>query len=333
MHVVFCLLGAASCLLTYLLARELLPRATARVAGLLAAVYLPHVYFATRFDSENLFVPCLGLGMWMFVLHLKRGSVSWLLLSGLAFGAGALTRPFVLLLVPLLGLLLLFRSGTGFRRRLWVAASFTISFLVPVLPWTARNWMVHGKPVLIATNGGSTFYGSNNTIVATDWQLLGAWVSTTKLPGRDAIDATPNEIAHDALEWRLGIEWVRDHPSLMPQLVAAKFVRLWLPDVESANRKYVLLQLLTYTPFLLLILAGLWGIWRSSAYYNSPWLAIHLTILATVVTGLLFWGSPRFRDANTPLLMMYAAVGAQAFVLARRRTALANPAEVHAGVN
>src|SRR6516165_5509595 len=58
----FCLLGALSCLLTYLLARELLPEGPARLAAVLAAVYLPHIYFATVFWSENLFVPCLALG-------------------------------------------------------------------------------------------------------------------------------------------------------------------------------------------------------------------------------------------------------------------------------
>jgi heme A synthase len=37
----------------------------------------------------------------------------------------------------------------------------------------------------------------------------------------------------------------------------------------------------------------------------------HGIIAATIITALIFWGSPRFRDANLPLLMAYAAVGLQ----------------------
>src|SRR5579871_4881759 len=58
---VLCLLGAFACVLTYLLARELVAEGPARAAGLLAACYLPHVYFSAGFLSEALFVPCLTL--------------------------------------------------------------------------------------------------------------------------------------------------------------------------------------------------------------------------------------------------------------------------------
>lgn len=36
-----------------------------------------------------------------------------------------------------------------------------------------------------------------------------------------------------------------------------------------------------------------------------------LFLLASVVTAVLFWGGPRFRDGNAPLLMVYAALGAE----------------------
>ena len=47
-YVVFCLLGAAACVGTYGVARELLNDRQARWAGWLACFYVPHVYFATR---------------------------------------------------------------------------------------------------------------------------------------------------------------------------------------------------------------------------------------------------------------------------------------------
>ena len=39
----------------------------------------------------------------------------------------------------------------------------------------------------------------------------------------------------------------------LPLLGVYKFVRLWLPDLYSANKKYVALQVAGYTPFLILM--------------------------------------------------------------------------------
>src|SRR5206468_2031675 len=109
---------------------------------------------------------------------------------------------------------------------------------------------------LTTTNGGSTFYGGNNDRVAGETYSLGGWLSTTELPGRNQIEAAPDEVTHDRIEWRLGREWLSSHRSLLPKLLACKFLRLWLPDVDSKNKKYVFMQMVTYGPFLMLFALG-----------------------------------------------------------------------------
>jgi 4-amino-4-deoxy-L-arabinose transferase-like glycosyltransferase len=59
-YLLFCLLGAATAVVTYYLARELLPESLARISGFLLAVYFGHVYFATIFLSEGLFALCVA---------------------------------------------------------------------------------------------------------------------------------------------------------------------------------------------------------------------------------------------------------------------------------
>ncbi|MBV9868318.1 MAG: glycosyltransferase family 39 protein [Abitibacteriaceae bacterium] len=339
----FCLLGTLSCLLTYLLARELFSARQALLSTTLAVVYLPGVYNATVFASENLFIPCMALGLWFFIRYLKKPSSKLLILCGLTLGWGTLTRPFTLLLLPiLLGLLTLhqrrqqtkimphsaahpaLKIGAPARSSkgsvLAAGILFTVSFLMVVLPWTARNYAVYHKLALVATNGGSTFYGANNTRVLKELPHLGSWISTTELPGRSAIVATPDEVAHDKMEWKLGFAWVRQNLASMPLLCFYKFLRLWLPDVESGNKKYVFLQVVGYTPFLLLYIVGFIHCWRHRRYCTMPWWAVHSTLLATVLMALIFWGSPRFRDANMPILLLYATIGWEA-LRARRRSA------------
>jgi 4-amino-4-deoxy-L-arabinose transferase-like glycosyltransferase len=312
-YVLLCVLGALSCVFAYLLARELVSEGLARLAGCLAAVYLPHAWFATTFISENLFVPLLILGLWAFVRHLKRPSVGMLALSGLALGLATLTRPFGLLLVPLL-LGVLAVAWWRERRPLVVPSLvFTAAFAACIVPWVVRNERVHGRFVLIATNGGSTFYGGNNGRVVHEWRMFGNWISTTELPHRDLVAAAPDEVSHDKVEWRLGVDWLRENPGSVPLLVVLKTARLclWLPDFDGCSRREQALRIAMWAPFLVLLACGAWALLRDRTLRGTPWLALHATLLATFVTAWIFWGSPRFRDANLGLLMVYAAVGAR----------------------
>ncbi len=319
-YVLLCALGAASCLLTYALARELAGENSARWAGLLAAIYLGHIYFAFSFVSESLFVPCLALGGWLFIRFLKFGSIRTLALAGLVLGWATLTRPFGLLLLPMFLLLLAWFDLRQRRLRVVPGLVLAATFAAVILPWTLRNYLVHGELVLIATNGGSTFYGGNNSRVVSEPRHFGAWISTTDLPHRDLIDATPNEVAHDKMEWKLGLDWLREHPAQASLLVVFKALRMWwLPEFDAGLWQY-LLRIVAYAPFFVIIMLGLWRCVRERALRSGPWLVVHATLLATVVTCLIFWGCARFRDANVPFLMLYAVLGVE-YLVHRRRIA------------
>jgi 4-amino-4-deoxy-L-arabinose transferase-like glycosyltransferase len=308
-YLVFCALGATACVLTFLVASELLEPPLAVLAAFFSIIYTSSVYDATVFASENLFVVCLGLSIWLFLRYLRRGSFLDLFLSAVSIGWGILTRPFALLLIPLFVSVLLFRMWKSKRIHLLPAVLCVVIPLAMLAPWTIRNYEVFHRFDLEANNGGSTFYGGNNDRVLHDPHYYGGWISTTELPYRDLIDATPNEIAHDKEEWHLGIQWVESNARSMPLLCSYKLVRLWLPDIASDNRKYVVLQLIGTTPLIVLTLIGLFRCLSSRRYWTQNWVVAHGVMAATVLTALIFWGSPRFRDANLPVLMVYAAVG------------------------
>ena len=309
-YLLFCVLGALACVLTYLLAREVLTDGGAGPAGMLAAVYLPHAYLAATFFSENVYVPCLALGLLLFVCFTKTRRLGLASAAGLVLGWAALTRPGALLLMPLLVAVLAGSDLQVKRFRPFGYVALTVSVLAVILPWTARNHEVHGKWVLIATNGGTTFWGGNNDLVLNEhMQHLGYWVPSTMLPNRDLIDAAAeeSEVARDAMEWRFGKEWVRSHLASMPLLELYKFVRLWwLPDYGEGNRW---LRIVSYVPFCLLWLAAALRTLRRPACWTVPWQVLHASTLAVVGLALIFCGEPRYRDANMPVLMIYAAVG------------------------
>jgi hypothetical protein len=226
-------------------------------------------------------------------------------------------------------LVMLPRAG---RARLVPPALLAAAFACVLMPWTLRNYQVFDRFVLVATNGGSTFYGGNNDVVLQDPAEYGAWVATNYLPGRDLIEAEPDEVSHDKMEWHLGLQWVREHGSSLPRLFFFKLARLVLPDLSSPNRTYVLLQGVCTAPFLLLFAAGAFACLRDRSYWTAPWFAVHGTLACTVVTTLVFYGSTRFRDANAPLFMLYVVIGLRLFRMGRpdlpERTGSACPEEI-----
>ncbi len=312
-HLALCMIGATGCLLTYLLASELLSERGARIAALLSVVYVPDVYLSTLFYSESLAIFGLAAGIWLFVRHLRTGGLGTLAGSGLILGFTTLIRPFALLLLPIQLAVLIWHQVRLGRFRPVTAAVFMASFLMVILPWTGRNYQVFGRFVLISTNGGSTFYGGNNDRVLNERDILGAWISTTGLPGRALIDSAADEVICEKLQWRLGWEWVRNHLAEIPRLSAYKLIRFWLPNIESPNKIYTIVQMLGYSPYLVLFMIGFVLCLRDRSYWTPSWMVLHATVFATVLTALIFWGSPRFRDSIASLLMVYASLGLSVF--------------------
>jgi 4-amino-4-deoxy-L-arabinose transferase-like glycosyltransferase len=298
-----CLIGALTCLLTYEAARQFLTEGVARTAGLLTAVYLPHIYFSTVFLSEIVFAFFVALGLWLFLLHLRTSSL-WLLAgAGIAMGYAALSRPIALLFIPLLGLSLLRAwdmSAWRLAQRNLVLATAAIVVLVP---WSVRNYQAHHRFVLIATNGGSVFYGANNDTVLHERRHLGSWVSTVFLQDRKIVEAAPDEVSHDQVKWTLGKQWVRAHVADLPLLSCYKLARFWIPDVSSGNPKFVLMQAVGYVPFAILLLLGLSAsLLTLRTAFEPAWLAVHAILLANLLSTVIFYGSARFRDSITPAL-------------------------------
>jgi 4-amino-4-deoxy-L-arabinose transferase-like glycosyltransferase len=302
-HIFFSVCGVLNVIGTYCFTRELLDVRRARIAMILAAIYRPDVYMASNFLSEIVFVPCLAFGLYFLVRSSRKPSSWGMLMAGLLLGCGSLSRSFAILLLPILCFDLV-------RTCSWKAAIiYAVGFLAVLLPWTARNYSVHGKFVLVSTNGGSTFYGGNNPVVAGQLWQHGNWVSTTLLPGRDLIEAQPNEVAHDQMEYKLGREWVQSNPLAFAKLGIFKVIRFWTPFIHWPSFKvYPVANIGSTAPFLALILLGLI---RTLVRPDDRRLCrvCHLTLVGSMIMVVIFWGDPRFRDANLPILMVYAVFG------------------------
>jgi 4-amino-4-deoxy-L-arabinose transferase-like glycosyltransferase len=314
-----CVLGAIACLVAYLLGVRLHGEWFGRVASLLCAVYVPHIYLASLFLSENLFAVTVGVAAFCAVRFVQTGRWRDLTAAAVAAGLGVLTRPF--LIVGAVGFavwLLLRRGQTGLRKL--QAFVYLCGVLIVLSPWVVRNYLLDARIVVLTTGAGVTFHGANNDVVLRNVSRWGTWIPTSELPEGLIISQVKDEWVRDRMHWQFGLRWVREHWMWQPALALARFVRFWLPDFDSANRAYVAMQIVTYTPFLLLLVTAVPVVVRRTAT-TGEWVPVQAFLAASVVAAVIFWGGPRFRDGNAPLLALYAALGAERMIrgAAKRR--------------
>jgi hypothetical protein len=123
------------------------------VAGLVVAVSGGQLLYEHYVMSEALFTVLITAASLLWVIGL-RGSDSRLALlaSGLLFGACALTRSYAVVLLPLAGGLALAAHLRGSDRLKRAGLIAALGMALVLLPWTARNYAVHG---VLAPSGGA----------------------------------------------------------------------------------------------------------------------------------------------------------------------------------
>lgn len=156
------LLGALLAPLTVLLARRLAGSRAGRAAGWACALWPGGVLWSVSWLGEPLFAVLVSVGLVLVTRARRRHRVAALLGAALVLGAAAWVRPTAILVAPLLGLGLGWawapRRHTQARRAtvgLAAAAVATLVSLAALAPWTTRNALEIGAPVLVSTNGGA----------------------------------------------------------------------------------------------------------------------------------------------------------------------------------
>lgn len=153
------ILAACGVCVLFALTRLVFDLHVAILAGVFQALYFPLVFSTTQLTTEPLAVLLLLSSLLAFWLWLRGGGPRLLAMSAALLGFGALTRPNLLFVVPVLVLVVLVRGGDRPTPCRGLSAGLlVVSCLVPIVPWTVRNAVSLGGFSLISTNGGMNFY-------------------------------------------------------------------------------------------------------------------------------------------------------------------------------
>jgi 4-amino-4-deoxy-L-arabinose transferase-like glycosyltransferase len=318
-HVAQAALGALTVLLLGLLAASVWSPRAGVVAGVLAALYGPAIYFEGELVSASLELFLAALALWLLIEGGRRRSLRWCAAAGLALAAAAVTRP-TLLPFALVALLWLWRRGLP-PAALALFAAATLSL---PLAATARNYVVARDPVFIASQGGINFYiGNHSRADGTTPHVpgLGSGVTATyEAPYREASRWVGRPLLASqvsAFWFQRGLRFWREEPGAALTLYAKKIAMIWnrreLPNTQDQA---------FFAPFHSWLFRGPWLLgfaWLAPIALAAAWFerrrATPLLLFAGSLTAVTaaFFVCDRFR---LPLVVAVVPLAAQGLLAA-----------------
>jgi 4-amino-4-deoxy-L-arabinose transferase-like glycosyltransferase len=287
-----CVLGALGVLAIGLLARRVAGSRAAIWAAALAAVYPPLVWLSGYALSEVLYVPII-FGAALLVAPLtddgSAGAGRWrrALLAGAALGVAALVRP------SAIGFLLLAIVWLALQRKA-AAIALLAAAVVVIAPWSARNVAHYGRFVLIASEGGLTFWTGNHRLSSGEGDM--AANPAIKLAYLEIRRQHPGA-SQEELEpvfYREALRTITSAPVWWVTLLARKFFYLWVPIGRSYTLHSRLYFLMTLCSYLLLLPVAVAGFLQLVRRGQQPW-ALWLLALSAVILSVVFICTERYR--------------------------------------
>jgi len=273
--------GAVAAPLMFLFARQFSGSLPALIAGAAVAVHPVWNFMAPAIESESYFIPLLIWGLWLTAGSWQRAD-GIAFPAGLAWGAAMLMRPHAFPMLVLIVLLALV------SRRWRIASLHAVAFLIMILPWTVRNYIVFHRFESLETCSGETLLGANNPYVLSDPALHGMWISPLGIPQyRSRLKSVHDDFQRSELQRSIALQFLQRNPTEIPRLVIYKLWR-WLTPITGSRGAVRWLVMLSYGSLLALLAIGLpLGVFKPSIELK---LAL-LCTLALAVSTMVYWGN------------------------------------------
>jgi len=277
---------------------------SAKAAAAIAAIYPPLVWVAGYAYSESIFWP-IGLGLALVMSRALESTRQEMwkraIILGLFAGVSILVRAATLLFVPLSALWLIY------KRRWITLAGMAIGLVLVLTPWTIRNLNFYGHFVLVASDGGVTFWTGNNKLATGEGDM--AANPHLKLANQELRARHPHlsEEQMEPIYYQESLGWIREHPGDFVWLMARKVFYTVVPigpSYKVHSARYFWASVLSYGLLLPLAAIGAWRLGPQRSRLAGMW----ILAAAAVATCLVFFPQERFRiPVIDPALILLAS--------------------------
>ncbi|SYZ74075.1 conserved membrane hypothetical protein [Candidatus Zixiibacteriota bacterium] len=323
-----------SAALVFLIGNRLFSKKIGIIAGFGFALYGTMIFYDAMFLLEVLFVFLVLLAVYLMII--SQSDIDWRkwLLIGFIMGLAAITRPNILLIVPLFMIWIYwsFKEIKGFARKMILPLILAIGTVVAIFPVTLRNYLVTGEAILISSQGGVNFYIGNNPDAEGLTMLMPEVKLDESLPWTEFNAATRAAaekeagkkltVGQESSFWTKKAEhFIFSQPGKFISLTFKKLIYLFLGFENSDNgdiyfsRNFsslfsiLLWHKLIYFPFGLIFPLAVVGMvegWKR----RRDLALLYIFVIGYVPTVILFLVTARHRLPLIPFLLLFAALGA-----------------------
>jgi 4-amino-4-deoxy-L-arabinose transferase-like glycosyltransferase len=301
-------LGGALVAMIGAIARRAAGPRTGAIAAGIAAIYPPLVWYPAYVLSETLFSLIALASVFLLQVAVTRSARAdssragnpLALLAGALTGVAVLTRPVMLLFVPLAALWLVK------RRRVVLAIAMSAAVAAVIVPWTARNYRVYGRFILVASEGGVTFWTGNHPMALGEGDLA---ANPDLKRAELAFRARHQGLSAEELEplyYRDALAYIRENPGSWLALLARKAFFTVVPGGPSYAVHSGRYQVASIASYVLLLPFAVLG-FRRLRHAAEPPVALGLLVCSSILACLIFFPQERFRITVVDPAMIIAA--------------------------
>ena len=212
----------------------------------------------------------------------------------------ALTRPVGLVIWVAFGITVVWQLR---RQGVALASWMSVALVVVLLPWSMRNYAVHGSFVPITTHGG--FILARSHAATPDWKRDEGWGIEARM-----FEQIPSEVERDRY-WRLqGWTQIRADNERYLRHSAERFLRFWYFLRPGYN-----------VWFMMVLPLFLAGVVRLGGRREFRLVGVY-TVLSVLLYTFVLYGSTRFRLPLEPFFLMFAGAFVAEFAQKSRKGAL-----------
>ncbi|MCG3204670.1 MAG: hypothetical protein KCHDKBKB_01385 [Elusimicrobia bacterium] len=300
------LFSAATILAYFFLARRLFSSGVALLSTIILIFYPPQWFWMTRLNPHAFATNIL---IFAFLIHfISIEKKSWLLafVVGFLWGALTLMRPEYQMGFLCLAFSFFFVSESWFRK-LTLAGSLVLGFVVFISPWVIRNYRIHQRLVI-----STTHYGINLWYVFNPNYQYESVSPPTPPELEQALMNEPNEVRRADIWMAEGKKFIRENPGLALERVWRNFLTYWRPWLSPKVTSLLenVVYVTSYVPIFLFFLWGLFKIpWR-----DPRWIALVTFMAYKMAAHVPFYMIVRFREATMPLMLLIATLPLQSLI-------------------
>jgi len=279
------ILGALASIFVYLICNDLINKRAAVFAAVFSALYYPFIVQPAYLLTEVLFSLILLCSLYFLnKFYAKRRSFDLFLFVSL-LGIAVLTKD-VLFYFAIIAFFWIAAVSIQSKSIVKHLSLFVFSFLLVMLPWLVRNFIIYKEIIPTSVGSGLTLYYGNNP-KATGGS--GGWY-------RNGVDAfLPDSVnkpifspGYDSECRSIAVKWIKDNPGKFIKLSFAKFMNMWRPFYSDARIINKIVMSISYLPIILLAVFGilvsynlrerLWPLYLLLGYF----VLVHMATIAEI---------------------------------------------------